>query len=223
MSSQARISGAHDSYPAVEPADGGSLRQSYDPAQQPFMDHASDAAYQQLQFDPRACRQQARSDAAAQAKFFGVVRSPKWYQTAEPDDVAQAFRAAVAFGDRPPSPGAALRYLSATVPMRTAPPDVVLGEFPTSVAARLLRATTVAPPPPPIALARLIGADFRAGVLRRLRAPARSSRPTGPPWGVLCSASALGWPGPRGEHRTLSQPPWQVHCAGGLPPEVVQP
>jgi hypothetical protein len=217
-----RLSSAHDFYPEIEPADAGSLSQAYDTAWEAFIGDPNDAAYDRLQFYARACPAEAASAGVSQARFFKLVRTREWYQSVDPADVTQGFREAVALADRHPGAGPALRHLSATVAMRPALRDAVLNEFPTSVAARVLRSTTVDPPSPPVTLARLIGADFPAGIFRRLPAPARASRPTGPPWGVPCSASPHAEPGPPGEIRTLPRPPWQVHCAGGLPPEGVQ-
>ena len=217
-----RIASAHDFYPVIEPADAGSLPQAYETAWEAFIGEPNDAAYERLQFYGRACPGEAAIAAASQARFFTSVRTREWYQSADLEDVAQGFREAVALENRHPGAGPALRHLSATVAMRPALRGAVLNEFPTSIAARVLRATTVGPPPPPVALARLISADFPAGLSRRHPAPARASRPTGPPWGVPCSASPHPQPGPAAEIRTLPRPPWHVHCAGGLPPEGMQ-
>ena len=223
MNSEMRIASAHDFFPGIEPASAGSLRQSHDTAWEAFMsDPGDDAAYERLKFYARVCPAEAASAAASQARFFSLVRTREWYQSADTDDVAQGFREAVAFQGRHPGAAPALRYLSATVAMRPALRDAVLKEFPTSIAAQVLRSTPVGPPPPPVALARLISADFPAGLSRRQPAPARASRPTGPPWGVPCSASPHSQPGPAAEIRTLPRPPWHVHCAGGLLPEGVQ-
>ena len=217
-----RISGAHDFYPLIEPADAGSLPQSHDTAWEAFIGEPTDATYERLGFYARACRAEAATTAASQARFFTLVRTHEWYQSVDPEDVAQGFREAVAFRGRHPGAGPALAHLSATVAMRPALRDAVLEEFPTSAAARVLRSAAVGPPPPPVALARLIAADFPAGVFHRQPVPAQASRPTGPPWGVACSASPQARPGHPADIRTLPRPPWQVHCAGGLPPGGVQ-
>jgi hypothetical protein len=86
----------------------------------------------------------------------------------------------------------------------------------------LTQAQLVVASPPPVALARLISADFPAGLSRRQPAPARASRPTGPPWGVPCSASPQAQPRHPTDIRALPRPPWHVHCGGGLGPEGVQ-
>jgi hypothetical protein len=164
--------------------------------------------YQRLGFYARACPAEATSAAASQARFFTFVQTREWYRSANLEDVAQGFREAVALQHRHPGAGPALRYLSAMVAMRPALRDAVLKEFPTSVAARVLR-STVGPPPTPGALASLIAADFPAGLSRRQPTPARASGPTGPP-------------GPAADIRTLPRAPWHVHCAGGLGPEGVQ-
>ena len=222
MTSEMRISGAHDLYPLIEPADAGSLPQSHDTAWEAFIGEPTDATYERLGFYARACPAEAATAAASQARFFTLVRTREWYQSVDPEDVAQGFREAVAFRGRHPGAGPALAHLSATVAMRPALRDAVLEEFPTSVAARVLRSAAVGPPPPPVALARLIAADFPAGLSRLQPAPARASRPTGPPWGVPCSASPQAQPGHPADIRTLPRPPWHVHCAGGLGPEGVQ-
>jgi hypothetical protein len=159
-----RISGAHDFYPVIEPADAGSLPQSHDTAWEAFIGDPTDAAYDRLGFYARACPVEAATAAASQARFFTLVRTREWYQSVDPEDVAQGFREAVAFRGRHPGAGPALAHLSATVAMRPALRDAVLEEFPTSVAARVLRSAAVGPPPPPVALARLIAADFPAGL-----------------------------------------------------------
>jgi len=222
VTSEMRISGAHDFYPIIEPADAGSLPQSHDTAWEAFIGDPTDAAYQRLGFYARACPAEAATAAASQARFFSLVRTREWYQSVDPEDVAQGFREAVALQGRHPGAGPALAHLGATVAMRPALRDAVLKEFPTSVAARVLRSAAVGSPPPPVALARLIAADFPAGVFHRQPAPARASRPTGPPWGVPCSASPHARPGHPADIRILPRPPWQVHCAGGLGPEGVQ-
>jgi hypothetical protein len=214
-----RIYGAHDFYPGIEPADVGSLPQAYETAWEAFIGEPNDAAYERLGFYAQACPAEATSAAASQARFFTFVQTREWYRSADLEDVAQGFREAVALEHRHPGAGPALRYLSASVAMRPALRDAVLREFPTSVAARVLR-STVGPPLTPGALASLIAADFPAGLSRRQPTPARASRPTAKPWGVPCSALPQAKPGHLTGIRILTR--WQVHCDGGLPPEGVQ-
>ena len=146
-----RLSGAHDFSPAMEPA-----------AWEAFVGDPSDAAHERLQFYARAYPPEAAMLAASQARCFSLVRTREWYRSAKPDDVAQAFREAVALSD--PGAGPALAHLSSMVVVRPALRDAVLHEFPTSVAARVLRSALAGPPPPPVALARLVAAGFPGGV-----------------------------------------------------------
>ena len=159
-----RLSCAHDFNPAIEPADAGSLRQSQQAAWEAFVGGPDDAAHERLQFYARAYPPEAAMLAASQARCFSLVRTREWYRSAEPDDVAQAFREAVALSGRHPGAAPALAHLSAMVVVRPALRDAVLHEFPTSVAARVLRSALAGPPLPPVGLARLVAAGFPGGV-----------------------------------------------------------